>query len=87
MPSVSSSVADGPNEQSVLNAYNAEGHLRLVEVLLVPLSSDVVISLWQTLDAVSLLYSAVWFCFVQFLATLVGSIFILQRLIFVCRCC
>jgi hypothetical protein len=36
----------------MLNAYNAEGHLRLVEVLLVPLSSEVVVSLWQSLDAV-----------------------------------
>ena len=52
MPSSSANVTDGANQASMLNAYNAEGHLRLVEVLLVPLSSEVVVSLWQSLDAV-----------------------------------
>ena len=40
------------HEQQLLNAYTAEGHLRLVEVLIVPLSAEVVISLWTTLDSV-----------------------------------
>lgn len=51
MPTASTSSAVSDNPQ-LLNAYTAEGHLRLVEVLIVPLSAEVVISLWQTLDAV-----------------------------------
>jgi hypothetical protein len=50
VPSVPDAAAD--HEQQLLNAYNAEGHLRLVEVLVVPLSAEVVISLWTTLDSV-----------------------------------
>jgi hypothetical protein len=51
MPTASTSSAVPANPQ-LLNAYTAEGHLRLVEVLIVPLSAEIVISLWQTLDAV-----------------------------------
>jgi hypothetical protein len=51
MPAASTpgAVHDAPQ---LLNAYTAEGHLRLVEVLIVPLSAEIVISLWQTLDDV-----------------------------------
>ncbi len=44
-------------EPQLLNGYTAEGHLRLVEVLVVPLSAEVVMSLWKTLDAVSTSHS------------------------------
>lgn len=51
---VAHDAAVGPcEEKQLMNAYTAEGHLRLVEVLLVPLSGDVVISLWEMLSAVS----------------------------------
>ncbi len=49
--SAQSAVDDGG--KALLNAYTAEGHLRLVEVLLVPLSAEAVMSLWNSLDAVS----------------------------------
>jgi hypothetical protein len=45
-----SSLHDG--NKTLLSAYSAEGHLRLVEVLLVPLSGETVMSLWTSLDAV-----------------------------------
>jgi hypothetical protein len=51
-PVAAQSGVDG-GKKALLNAYTAEGHLRLVEVLLVPLSAEAVMSLWSSLDAVS----------------------------------
>ncbi len=52
--SAATSALDGGNK-TLLSAYSAEGHLRLVEVLLVPLSGETVMALWTSLDAVSML--------------------------------